>query len=85
MAACRKTCFPQIVLLQYRAKPYLLGFQNLGCHCKILECHFDAQTRLKKYWVALYDETKVAVRLGLPPDGITNYGIIDTKQQPQQN
>ena len=42
----RKTCFPQIILLQYKAKPYL-GFQNLGCHCKILGCHFDTQKRLK--------------------------------------
>jgi len=32
-----------------------------------------------------HDETKVAVRLRLPPDGAKSYGIIDTKQQPQQN
>jgi len=38
IATCRKTCFPQIVLLEYEAKPYL-GFQSLGCHCKILGCH----------------------------------------------
>ena len=37
---CRKTCFRQIVLLQYKAKPCLLGFQNLGCH-------FDTPKRLK--------------------------------------
>jgi len=30
----------------------------------------------------LYDETKVAVRLPIPPG---SYGIIDTKQQPQQD
>ena len=40
IAACRKTCLSQIVLLQYQAKPYL-DFQNLGWHCKILGCHFD--------------------------------------------
>jgi len=45
---CRKTCFPQIVVLQYKTKPDL-GFQNLGCHCKILGCHFDTQKRLKKH------------------------------------
>ena len=28
---------------------------------------------------------KVAVRLRLPPDRTRSYGIIDTKQQPQQN
>jgi len=28
---------------------------------------------------------KVAVRLRLRPDGTRSYGIIDTKQQPQQN
>jgi len=37
----------QFVFLQYKAKPYL-GFQNLGCHYKILGCHFDTQKRLKK-------------------------------------
>ena len=47
MATGRKTCFPQIVLLQYKAKPYL-DFQNLGCNCKILGCHFDTPKRLKK-------------------------------------
>ena len=47
VAMCRKTCFPQFVFLQYKVKPYL-GFQNLGCHCKILGCHFDIQIRLKK-------------------------------------
>jgi len=35
--------------------------------------------------VTLYDETKVAVRLWLLPDGTRSYEIIDTKQQPQQN
>jgi len=40
-----------MVLLQYNAKPYL-GFQNLGCHYKILGCHFDTQKRLKKTLVA---------------------------------
>jgi len=50
IAMCRKACFPQIVLLQYKAKPHL-GFQNLGCHFKILRCHFDTQKRLKKHWV----------------------------------
>jgi len=35
VAKGRKTCFLQFVLLQYKAKPYL-GFQNLGCHRKIL-------------------------------------------------
>ena len=29
-----------------KAKPHL-GFQNLGCHCKILGCHFDTQNGLK--------------------------------------
>jgi len=53
IATSRKTCFPQIVLLQYKAKPYLLGFQNLGCHCKILGCHFDTQKRLKKHWTTV--------------------------------
>jgi len=32
-----------------QAKPHF-GFQNLGCHCKFLECHFDTQKRLKKHW-----------------------------------
>jgi len=50
IATCRKICFPQFVLLQYKTKPYL-GFQNLGCHSKILGCHFDTQKRLKKHWV----------------------------------
>jgi len=49
MATCRKTCLPQIFLLQYEGKPYL-DFQNLGCHCKILGCHFDTQKWLKKHW-----------------------------------
>jgi len=47
IAMCRKVRFPQIVLLRYKVKPHL-GFQNLGCHCKILGCHFDTQKRLKK-------------------------------------
>ena len=50
ISTCRKTCLSQFVLLQYKAKPYL-GFQNLGCHCKILGCHFDTQKDLKKHWV----------------------------------
>ena len=50
IATCRKTSFPKIVLLRYKAKPYL-GFQNLGCHCKILGCHFGTQKRPKKHWV----------------------------------
>jgi len=33
----------------------------------------------------VYDETKVVVRLRLPPDRTRNYGIFDTKQQPQEN
>jgi len=38
-------------------------------------------------YVTLYDETKGAVRLRLPPDGTNSSEIIDndTKQQPQQN
>jgi len=36
-------------------------------------------------YVTLYDETNVAVRVRLPPDGTRSYGIIDTKEQPQQN
>jgi len=47
IATFRKKCFPQVILLHYKAKPYL-GFQNLGCHCKILGCHFDTQKRLKE-------------------------------------
>ena len=47
VATCRKTFFPQFVLLQYKAKPYL-AFQNLRCHHKILGCHFDTHKRLKK-------------------------------------
>ena len=43
----RKTCLSQILLLQYKANPYF-GFQDLGCHCKILGCHFDTQKRLEK-------------------------------------
>jgi len=35
--------------------------------------------------VTLFDETHVAVRLRLPPDGTRSYGIIDTKPQPQKN
>jgi len=35
-------------------------------------------------YVTLYDETKVAVQLRLPPDDTISYRIIDTKQQPQQ-
>ena len=48
IATCRKTCSPQIVLLQHKVKSYL-GFQNLGCHCKILGCHFDTQKQLKQH------------------------------------
>jgi len=48
IAMCRKTCFPQIVLLQCKAKPYP-DFQNLESHCKILGCHFDTHKRLKKH------------------------------------
>jgi len=36
-------------------------------------------------YITLYDETKVAVRLRVPPDRTWNYGIIDTKLQPQQS
>jgi len=36
-------------------------------------------------YVPLYDETKVAVWLWLPPNGTRSYGIIDTKPQPRQN
>ena len=53
VATCRKSFFPQFVLLQYKAKPYL-GFQNLGCHCKILGCHFDTQKRLRKNTVLVF-------------------------------
>ena len=30
-----------------QSKTKYLGFQNLGCHCKSLGCHFDIQKRLK--------------------------------------
>jgi len=33
-----------MLLLQYKVKPYL-GFQNFGCHCKILGCHFEMVVR----------------------------------------
>jgi len=60
IAMCRKTCFPpQIVLLQYKAKPYP-GFQNLECHCKIIGCHFDTQKRLKK---SLHQSTCLATKI----------------------
>jgi len=36
-------------------------------------------------YVTFYDETKVAVRLWLHPDGIRSYEIIGTTQQPQQS
>jgi len=51
----QENIFSQIILLQYKAKPYHLGFQNLGCHCKILGCHFDTQKRLKKHCAQLRD------------------------------
>jgi len=35
--------------------------------------------------VTLYDETMGAVRLRPPSDGTRSYGIIATKQQPQEN
>jgi len=47
IATCRKPCFPQMASLQHKAKPNL-GFRNLGCHCKIMRCHFDTQKRFKK-------------------------------------
>ena len=58
IAKFRKTCLSQIVLLQYKAKPYL-RFQNLGCHCKILWCSFDTQKRLKKHchWAQVIIQT----------------------------
>jgi len=56
IAACRKTYFPQIVLLQDKEKPYF-GFQKLGCHCKNLRCHFDTQKRLKKHFLELHPHT----------------------------
>ena len=47
IAMCRKTRFPpQIVLLQYKVKPYP-GFQNLGCHCKILGAILTPKNGLK--------------------------------------
>jgi len=53
IATCRKTCLSQVVLLQYKAKPYI-DFQNLGCHCKSLGCHFDTHQRLwKKNWAII--------------------------------
>ena len=58
IAKFRKTCLSQIVLLQYKAKPYL-RFQNLGCHYKILWCSFDTQKRLKKHchWAQVIIQT----------------------------
>jgi len=47
IATCRKTYFPQFFLLQYKAKSYISGFQNLGCHCKILGCHVTPKEQLK--------------------------------------
>ena len=35
-----------------KSKPHL-GFQNLGCHCKILGCHFDTQIGFKKRLIIL--------------------------------
>jgi len=60
IATCRKTNFPQFVLIQYKAKPYF-GFQNLGCHCKILGCHFDTQKLLEKHCttVSIRSQTKL--------------------------
>jgi len=53
-----------------------------------LWCNKNSSHRRKSAfppYVTLYGETKVAVRLRLPPDRTRSYGIIDTKQQPQQN
>jgi len=46
IATCRKTYLSQIILLQYKAKPYP-DCQNLWCHCKIVGCHFDTKNGLK--------------------------------------
>jgi len=48
IATCRKTYLSQIILLQYKAKPYP-DCQNLWCHCKIVGCHFDTKNGLKKH------------------------------------
>jgi len=53
-----------------------------------LWCNKNSSQRRKSAfppYVTLYDETKGAVRLRLPPDSTRSYGNIDTKQQPQQN
>jgi len=50
--------------------------------------HKDSSHRKKRVFpplVTVYDETKVAVRLQLLPDSTRSSGIIDTKQQPQQD
>jgi len=59
----QENMFSQIVLLQYKAKPYLLGFQNLGCHCKILGCHFDTQKRLKNHCFSPFYPSAMSVML----------------------
>jgi len=33
--------------ISIEGKNVYLDFQNLGCHCKILGCHFDTPKRLK--------------------------------------
>jgi len=57
--------------------------ENPWCDARIVA--IGRKVRAFPPHVTLYDETKVAVRLQQPPDGTRNYGIIDTKQQPQQN
>jgi len=32
--------------ISIEGKNIYLGFQNLGCHCKILGCHFDTQKNI---------------------------------------
>jgi len=41
--------------------------------------------KVRFHHTTVYDETNGAVRLRLPPDGTTNYGIIDAKPEPQHN
>jgi len=59
----------------------LTSFICLLCNARILAIGKSAFPP----YAPLYDETKVAVRLWLPPDDTRSYGIIDTKPQPQQN
>ena len=73
-----KSTDQKLFLTEHAITNVLTSFIYLWRNARIVD--IGRKVRYPLLWRA-----KAAVRLWLPPDGTRSYGIIDTKQQPQQN